>query len=127
MEATKKKKAYLKPEMSRLEVKTQEFIAGSKPIIEVDEDTFIIGTGIPSCFSQGTSNGVAPTLNACFQMNSAFMNAKCYKEEITLSDGTKSTVGKEFEKAGLEPGKFYKVIEINTYSFKCRESTEACN
>ena len=37
MEATKKKKAYLKPEMNRFEMKTEGFIAGSKEIVWVPD------------------------------------------------------------------------------------------
>ena len=35
MEATKKKKAYLKPEMNRFEMKMEAFIAASRIVIEV--------------------------------------------------------------------------------------------
>ena len=39
MEATKKKKAYLKPEMTKFEMKTEGFIAGSNSII-IEDPTY---------------------------------------------------------------------------------------
>lgn len=39
MEATKKKKAYLKPEITKFEMKTEGFIAGSNSII-IDDPTY---------------------------------------------------------------------------------------
>ena len=57
MEATKKKKAYLKPEMSAFEVKTQEFIAGSKTEVEIviPEAEYTEGLLHSKCTDNGTA------------------------------------------------------------------------
>ena len=54
MEVTKKKKAYLKPEMSAFEVKTQEFIAGSR--VEIGEIEIVpdLDAGNNSCLTGKT-------------------------------------------------------------------------
>ncbi len=59
MEATKKKRAYLKPEMSRFEMKTQEFIAGSKEII-IDTPEELTMFLSPSCTQGGNGLQLNP-------------------------------------------------------------------
>ena len=58
MEATKKKKAYLKPEMNRFEMKTEGFMVGSKVEVDVtvpEEEKIIQGLLSSQCTDNGSA------------------------------------------------------------------------
>ena len=99
MEATKKKKAYLKPEMSRFEVKTQEFIAGSKEIIEIPPTTedneiidFTSALG-PECTKGGTYSQIVAGGCETFKINSLQKEDKCSIWPILIKEWPELTEG----------------------------------
>ena len=73
MEATKKKKAYLKPEMTKFEMKTEGFIAGSNEVIFTPDTPEENWTKEGYLEENCTKNGVAKALNIgqsiCFRAN----------------------------------------------------------
>ena len=100
MEATKKKKAYLKPEMSRFEVKTQEFIAGSK-YKEEEDYTREQFEAIPPCLIGNASSWI-PSMNYkegdCFTVNGSALGNHCLDAVPDFS---------------LIPGEIYQIIKID--------------
>ena len=97
MEATKKKKAYLKPEMSRLEVKAEKFIASSfKDVIIDPEIKKEIGLLSPQCTKGGNYKQIGPGDYIIFP---------CNKDDIGTCD--------IFQKTGVKPGDCVKVTFLN--------------
>lgn len=97
MEATKKKKAYLKPEMSAFEVKTQEFIAGSKHVEEEDftKEEF---QAIPPCLVGGGQSFIKNyKVNDCFNVNKQAYGNECLSSLPSFN---------------LIPKETYKIIKI---------------
>ena len=113
MEATKKKKAYLKPEMTKFEMKSSNFIAASKEIIitptEPDKD-WTTGILEPRC----TKDGVAKKLNlnqyTCFRANSA---------DLTSCE--------LFALLGANVGEWIKVTRISDLQFRAEIVNEQCS
>ena len=102
MEATKKKKAYLKPEMSAFEVKTQEFIAGSR--VEIGEIVIVpdVDAGNNSCLPGGTWSEIKNGNN--------YNTGKCVYTQFQSNTGDNAS---DFLKAGFQVGDclVMKVIE----------------
>lgn len=124
MEATKKKKAYIKPRMEKFEMKMETaFLAGSKEIIVIPEEDYIASAGVSPCYSQGTTCGTAPSVGCEFVVNDNFMTNGCAQQTITLNGVNMK--GKEvLIKAGLLAGHRYKVISISSDgNMKCEDIT----
>ena len=116
MEATKKKKAYLKPEMSRFEVKTQEFIAGSVIVDDQGKVELLLDRGKENCFAQGTQEGVAFFEGACFQMNLNQTGSNC-------TTNTGEPLGEYLIRMGFKSKHFYKITKIEGDNVYCEEVT----
>lgn len=124
MEATKKKKAYLKPEMNRFEMKMESpFMAPSKVIVEVPEEEYTASAGVSPCYSQGTSCGTAPFVGCTFVVNDNFMTNGCAQQIVNVN-GT-ATSGKELlVKSGLIAGHKYQVLSISENgNMRCEDIT----
>ena len=121
MEATKKKKAYLKPEMSAFEVKTQEFIAGSKVVIE--EEELKAALGVEPCFATGTTCGTDPTPGCSFVVS--YENGGCKKDHTIEIDGVETIFNpyNSMKQAGFIYGHTYKVEKVENGFFYCTDIT----
>ena len=123
MEATKKKKAYLKPEMNRFEMKTQEFIAISGQIIEdnTGEVVHMITLGDKSCFSQYTNVGTSENIsvNDCFQLNSSMKG--CTIPDENAPNGHKNMYDYLVTELRFIPGAFYKITAIDGDKISCMQ------
>ena len=122
MEATKKKKAYLKPEMTKFEMKMEEsFMIASKEEVEIEETQLKAALGTHPCFANGTTCGVNPVVGCILQINS--LNNGCNKTE-TDTNGTTYNPYEILMNAGFKENLYYEVKEVKNGYFYCVETTK---
>ena len=115
MEATKKKKAYLKPEMNRFEMKMEApFLAGSKDEIIItptqpDKD-WTTGILEPHCTKDGVAKKLGIYEYTCFRANSA---------DLTSCE--------LFALLGANIGEWIKVTRIDDRQFRAEIVNEQCS
>ena len=119
MEATKKKKAYLKPEMNRFNMKMEAtFLVGSKEIIftpdNPEEDWTKIGYIEEECTKNGVAKALDPGQSICFRANKDD-EGKC---QLLRELGVSTVIG--------DPNNIVKITNIDNVNFRAEISPILC-
>ena len=115
MEATKKKKAYIKPRMEKFEMKMETaFLTGSKGEViitpEKPDVTWMTGYLSPQCTKDGVAKKLQTNEYTCFRANQL---------DITTC--------KLFNMLGANVGDWIKVTRINNNEFRAEIIPEQCS